>query len=265
MKSNLKKTKKIIELLIIIIISIIIYNQTIYIVKDKDKLLTEIKNREEQYYIKPQDAIIKDETIITGINGKKIDIEKTYDKMKKLKTFNEKYIIYKEIKPKINIENNKNKYIIGSNNRKKEIGIIIEIKELNDAYNIVKILKNNDTNVTFQITNNDKKILKIIKNDANEIENNNPLKSNKICIIEEPNKKILTQCSKLNKYTVIPKIIIKKDLLIQTKKEIEPGKVIKIYANNNTIKELDIAIKYIKSKGIKIKKISELISEKNNE
>ena len=259
----MKKIIKIIELISIILISIIIYNKTSSIIKRSDTLMTEIKNKEREYYIKPENAIIKNETIKPGINGKKIDIEKTYIKMKKINTFSDKYIIYEEIYPKISLENNKNKYIIAGNNNKKEIGIIIETKKQTNIEKIIKIIDKNNIQITFQTDNTNDKIINLQK-DKYEIENLNLKEAKKLCILDKPNQEILKLCSKQNKYTIIPNIVIKQSLLSIIKKEIKNGSIIKIYANKDTINELDIAIKYIKSKGLEIKKISELISEKNN-
>jgi len=260
----MKKTLRLIELFIVLIISIIIYKQTLYIIKDSDILMTELKSKEKEYYVHPQNAIIKNETVIPGINGKKVDIEKTYKIIKKIKSINEKYIIYKEIPPQISLENNKNKYIISGNNTKNEISIILEIDNNTNTGELQKILKSNNIQITFQIDNEHNNIERLSKNKNYELENKNPTKANRICILDEPNEKILKLCSKQNKYTVITNKIIKQSPFSEIKKILKPGLILKIYANENTLNELDMTIKYIKSKGLNIKKISDLISEKNN-
>ena len=260
---KMKKTLKITSIIIIIMISIIIYNQTTYIIKNNDKLMIEIKNKELQYYIQPQNAIIDKETIVPGINGKKVDIKKTYEAMKKIKEFNEKYIIYKEITPEVTINKNKDKYIISGNPNKKEISIIIEIQNNTDIEEILKIIKHNNIEITLQVDENNKSINQN-QTKQYETENTNTQKTRKLCILEEPNEKKLKKCSKQNKKTIIPNIVITHRLLSTIKQTIKPGQIIKIRANESTINEMDATIKYIKSKGFAIKKTIEHISEKNN-
>ena len=188
--------------------------------------------------------------------------------MKKIGKFNEKYIIYEEIKPEISIEDNKNKYIIegNQNNRKNEISIIIEIKETYNIENIIKILDQNQIKITFYIQ--DKKsidketeqYIKQLQKKGHKIEIND----NKNCILPEKNEEKLRICAKQNKYTIIPSIIINNSLLNEIKQQIKPGSIIKIPLNKNTEKELDMTIKYIKSKGYTIKNLEDHISEKNN-
>ena len=260
----MKKIFSYIGLLTIITISIIMSNKTATVVKNIDSLMTEIKEKAEEYNIQPESAIIKNNTIIPGMNGKKINIEKTYKNMKKIGKFNEKYIIYEQIKPEISIENNKNKYIIGGNktNKKNEIGLIIEINETCDIENILKILEKNQAKITFYIQDKIKqnKNIKQIKKAGYKIE----IGTTNNCILAEKNDTKLNTCSKQNKYTIIPNIIINKSLFNKTKQQLKPGAIIKIQLNQATEKELDMTIKYIKTKGYIIKDLDEYISEKNN-
>ena len=225
--------------------------------------MIEIKNKELQYYIQPQNAIIEKETIVPGINGKKVDIKRTYEAMKKIKGFNEKYIIYKEIPPEVTIEKTKDKYIISGNANKKEISIIIEIKNNADIEKILRIIKHNNIEITLQIDEKTKNI-KQMQHQQYEVENNDPERARKICILEEPNEKVLKKCTKQNKKTIIPEIVVTYGLLNTIKQTLKPGEIIKIRANEGTINEMDATIKYIKSKGFTIKKTIEHISEKNN-
>ncbi len=259
----MKKTFQIIGLIAIIILSIIISNQTTIVVKNIDTLILEITQQEKKYNETPQNAKIQNNTIIPGKYGRKINIEKTYQEMKKIGKFNEKYIIYEEIKPEISIEQNKNKYIISGNSQKNEISIIAELNDTKNIEKILKILDENQIKITFYIENQylTREIIKKIEKSKHTIETNNPTN---FCIVTETNEQKLNDCARQKKYTILPNIIIKESLLKETKKQIKPGSIIKTTLNNNTIKDLELTIKYIKSKGYIIKNIEEHISEKNN-
>lgn len=250
----------------LISLSIIISKQTTIVVKNIDTIMTEIKTSQAKYEKEPEDAKIIGNTIIPGLKGKIINIEKTYEQMKKIGRFNEKYIIYEEIEPNISIQKNLDKYIISGNKTKNAISIIIEIKnkeELNQLKEMIEIAKKNNTPITIYINpqiqeekiniEEENKNIQIIdststyniQDDINEIDKNR--------------HKIKSQ----RKYTVIPNIIIKKSLLKETKKQITAGSIIKIPINDNTKKEFELTIKYIKTKGYTIEKLDKHLSENN--
>ena len=60
----MKKLFSYIGLLSTIIISTIMSNQTISVVKNIDSLMSEIKEKQEKYNKQPEDALIKNNTII---------------------------------------------------------------------------------------------------------------------------------------------------------------------------------------------------------
>jgi len=71
--------------IITLLVGSFIYNEKVGLVsKLNDDLLTEIKEKQNDYIEKPIEAIIKNDTIIPGINGKIMDIKKTYTKMKQI-------------------------------------------------------------------------------------------------------------------------------------------------------------------------------------
>ena len=72
----MKKILKNIGLATTIILSFIISEKTALAVKEVDEIMSEIKLRQDKYKIEPQDALIEKNTIIPGLNGKQVNIEK---------------------------------------------------------------------------------------------------------------------------------------------------------------------------------------------
>ena len=86
-------------------------------------------------------------------------------------------------------------------------------------------------------------------------------KNKGICIVNSSVN--IKECKKRNYYLVEAKEFNKSNL-VNFKKEIENGSIIKINKDLTT-KEIATIINYIKSKGLNIVNLSELISEKNTE
>ena len=251
----------------LISLSIIISRQTTTVVKNIDTLMAEIKNNAKNYEKQPIDAKITENTMIPGLKGQRINIEKTYEQMKKIRRFNEKYIVYEEIEPNISIKSNLDKYIISGNKTKNTISLIIEIKtptEQNTLNEMIEIAKKNNTPITIyinpQITKENIKIED--KHENIQIINS----QSKYCIQDQTSKKDetkLNNCTEQRKYTVIPNIEIKKSLLKETKRQITAGSIIRIPINDSTKKELELTIKYIKTKGYTIETLDKHLSENN--
>ena len=147
----MKKILRYIGITTIISLSFIISEKTTTVVKDIDQIMTELKEQRKTYIKEPENAIIKDNTIIPGLNGKEIDIDLSYKEMKKIGKFNEKNIIFKQIKPEIIINNQYDKYIISGNKTKNTISLIFTVYEYDNIENIRNILNINNIKSTFFI------------------------------------------------------------------------------------------------------------------
>ena len=272
----------------IISLSIIISEKTTAVVKNIDNLMTEIQQQEQEYMTPPINATIKDNTITPGINGKKIDIQQTYNEMKKIGEFNKKYIKYEQTQPEITIENNYDKYIVSGNKQKNSVSIVFLLYNDENIEKIKQILKKNNTQATFFIDsvwlekNNNQ--LKELTNLGHTIGNltpnidyqdmefimiNNIIKqettqTHYYCYSKTQNEQTLNKCRQYRHYTIIPNIIIKTNPLKEIKKQITPGAIIELPINDKTYNELELIIKYINSKGYTIKNLEEHLSEKNN-
>ena len=79
--------------------------------KEFDDIMVQIKKASEDSRVDAIEGEIRDNTIIPGISGSEIDIDKSYSKMKRYGKYNEKLLEYKSIKPNTNLSVNINKYI----------------------------------------------------------------------------------------------------------------------------------------------------------
>ena len=81
------------------------------------------------------------------------------------------------------------------------------------------------------------------------------------CYCEEKNDSILKLCADNKEYTILPKIVISNNLLLEVKKIIEPGIIISIEINENTENQLSNMIDFVISKGYQIVNLDKLLEE----
>lgn len=274
----MNKINKYIFVIIIFIFSLYYTHKSMDILKLKDPLMKEIKNNTEKYNIEPVNAIIKGNIITPGKNGQEVDIEKTYEKMREYGTYNEGLTKIKETKPVISITNNYDKYIKLTNNDGKKISIIFILNKDTNINNLINTINKNNIRVTFYIEDEFiEENIDFIKNTKHEIELLNPKKhlftstksylesltssELKYCLSEEENIELLEQCQNNKMHTVIPSLVIKKELYKNIKSNIETSPIILIYPNKYIEKELTTTINYLKKKGYDFLYLKELITE----
>ena len=113
--------------------------------------MKEIIKNKSKFEIKSVNAIIKDNTIIPGIKGKEVDLEKTYTKMKQYGTYNEALTVFKETKPTISIEDNYDKLITSGNKENKNIALIFKLEKNTNLDKLLSILNYYNIQTTFFI------------------------------------------------------------------------------------------------------------------
>ena len=127
-------------------------DKVINIINKKDPLMVEITKQKDKYKVEPTEAIITENTVIPGIEGKEIDVDKSYEKMKTEGVFREQSIIYNKVTPTNSISNNKDKYIIKGNNNKQEVSIIVIVDKNNTIDNLNKIKSKDKYKILILIT-----------------------------------------------------------------------------------------------------------------
>ena len=195
---------------------------------NQDELMIKLKEIENNYRIEPIDAIIKDNTIIPGNIGKELDLDTSYKEIKKLGYLEESLLVYKPIYPEVSIYNNYNKYIISGNTNHKNISLIYIINNNKTIDNILNILKNKDTTISFFIDstflNNNIDIINKIKEYeiynygnsgvytkdnliiTNNIINNKTNNSSTFCLFLTQNQESLNNCSNNKMLSLTPSL-----------------------------------------------------------
>ncbi len=244
-------------------------DKVINIINKKDPLMVEITKQKDKYKVEPTEAIITENTVIPGIEGKEIDVNKSYEKMKTEGVFREQSIIYNKVTPTNSISNNKDKYIIKGNNNKQEVSIIVIVDKNNTIdkiYNIDNITLFIDSKY-LTIDNLNKIKSKDIYSYGNKGVYNNELllsdntlikrKNNKVplyCLSKEKNEDTLNICNNNDMYVVIPNIV---GDLLNIKKSLSKGSIILLEDLNN----INLIIRYINSKGYQIVPLGTLLKE----
>ena len=255
----MKKIFKYLGLLTILLVSFYYTEKMSKIVINNDSLVKEINNSKNNYNILPVSAIIEDNYIIPGLNGYAVNVLKSYDNMRFLDSFNSYYLEYDIIKPKVSLDNNKDKIIKYGNSLKNNVAIII--KDNNDIinYSLEKNIKLTrmitketfDSNSYFEQINGDYE-------DYNRVEKmlNNNINKN-ICYAD---KTIIDICRKNNKYLVEASIILNKHNLSDIKNKVRSGYI--IYVNDDVkLVDFKILVRQIYYQDLNVVYLSDLIGE----
>lgn len=280
----MKKFFEYLGLIVLVGFSFFYTEKTASVVKELDDIMIKIKENAPNYLSDVKEAIIKDDTIIPGISGKQVNINLSYQRMRKMGIYNEKYLHYNIIKPKDLLSKNLDKYIISGNDVKKQVSLIFLIEERDNINTVLDILNNYELKASFFVDGswfekNNEQIVSLIKenhNVGNLSYNLNYQNSSFVwmdTIIKKigkqkisfcyktKNKKDLEICALQKNYTIAPTVEINNYPLINVKKELKSGDIIAFKVNNELIRELELIIKLIKSKDLSIVNLESLLDE----
>ncbi|WP_318504512.1 polysaccharide deacetylase family protein [Bacillus sp. T3] len=102
--------------------------ESVQVGKHSNPLLEEITSKRKLYYVPAVDARIDPVWKATpGYNGREVDIKASYEKMKDQGHFNEEKLIYKQIKPKVHLQDLAASPIYRGNPDKPMVGFIINV------------------------------------------------------------------------------------------------------------------------------------------
>lgn len=279
----LKKFFSILGALALICFSFYYTDSAVDIVKRNDPIMKEIVESSSNYYEASTDAVLINNNIIPGISGVKVDIDRSYEKMKKYGSFNSSLLVFEEIIPTISVSNTYDKFIVKGNDSKQCVSLIFKIKTTNYIDELLKILKDKNIKATFfiieDILYNDIDILEMIYLSGHDIEllsddyNNTSIKkTNKIlkslmdtkikyCYTEIEDSSMMDICKKNKMYSIIPNIITTNFPYKEIKNYVTSGTMISLSNNVNAIRELPSIINYLNQKGYKIVTVEDLLDE----
>lgn len=279
----MKKCISYLGVFVLVCFSFFYTDKAVEIVKRNDPVMKKILTISDSLKVDPINAIINDDEVISGLNGKKINIDKSYQNMKKLNMYKESMLVFDEILPEVSI--NYDKYVIKGNELKNEVALVFKVDSVDNIKLINKVLTEKNTLATFFIDGNIVKdnmnLVLELAQDGYEIENlgyngnyssekltwtNNMIESltNKktnYCYTEFKDKNILELCSTNKMYTIKPTINTGNYPFLTIKKNLESGSIISFDLSDKTLKELPSIISYISQKGYNIVSLEQLISE----
>lgn len=280
----LKKSLSYFGVFVLLCFSFFYTEKAVDIVKRNDPIMQMILENRESLKVEPINAVIKEDEIITGLNGKEVNIDKSYQNMKKVNKYLESMIVYDEVLPDIGVDYDK--YVIKGNELKNQVALVFKVDDSYNVNEVNEILNNKNVLATFFIDgyvveNNMNLILKLV-GDGYGIENlgyngsyskdkfnwtNNmieslTMKDTNYCYTEYKDSDILNLCSDNRMYTIKPTINATNYPFLTVKKNLENGSIIGFDLSDKTLKELPSIITYITQKGYEIVTLEELISEK---
>lgn len=276
----MKRLFQIIGFISLIGFSFFYTEKTVNVVKEYDNIMIQIKSVANNYKKDAINAIINKNTIVPGISGESINLNKSYSKMKRYGMFDPSLLVIRKTMPDITLEKNMDKCIISGNKEKKMVSLIFLVDKNDNIDEIIKILDQKQVKGNFFVDGywlekNNNLVPFIVKQnhiignlsynrDYNDdsfiwmetiIEKIGKQKRG-YCYLEDIDKNTLKICKKNNNYTIMPNIIIKNNPYIKIKENLQSGSIISIDINNQLVKELPIIINYIKSKGYKIENLN---------
>ena len=239
----------------LIVFSFYFTDKVSLLVADKGELMQKIKAVSQDYYQKPVDAKVdeKQNTVVPGIYGKKINEKESYSSMKEFGIFNKNHLVYTHIKPKKVLIDNIDKYIISGNPLIRNVSLIIDEND-----DVISYLK--DQKIKFDEIikdKNEKNSGEIINGVDNPSEFDKVESNKKLCIYGYSN---IDKCIERKYFIIKPQIILNSSNIITVKDQINPGALILI-GNNATVEHVKVLLNEIKYKDIKVVYVSELIDE----
>ncbi len=283
----IKKIFQILGIVSVICFSFFYTEKAVTVLKEQDPIMQKILAVKDKYNIVPINAELIDKNyVIPGYNGKQIDVDRSYNSMKRLGQFNDNLFIYHTNVPEISIKHMYDRYIIKGNKVKKMISLVFKINGSDNVETVLTILDNNDVKASFfldgkWLEENIDTVREIIKK-GHELSNlgydsnydvdyfiwtNNKIKQmyrqkTKYCYVDDDDFTILNLCRDYGMYTIKPTINTNNYPFNEVKTKLESGSIISFDINNIVANELNMIIKFIKSKGYKIAILSEHLSEK---
>lgn len=235
-------------------------DRLILYVENLSPLMKEIKMYEDSLYESPVNAIIEDNTIITGKNGRELNKRESYLKMNDFGSFNETFFVYDCIKPKISVMDHLDKVIIG-NVSDTDVALIVDNKTI-EEYLLTEKIKFSKI-ITKQDEINKKEITYINgasdENDFNDIRRflkKNNLNKN-VCIVDLSNH---TACINNKSFIIKPTIELKSSNISSYINNTKGGSIIKI-DKNLTLNEFKVYLSKLKYNNLEIVDLIDLIKE----
>jgi len=248
-----------------------------------DEIMIKIKENKDNYSYQCEDAVIEENFIIPGVNGREVNVDKSYYNMKQIGMYNDDYYVYDEIIPNVSLTKNKSFYIKQGNSKQRSVSLIFILSGDDDISKLLSIIKKDEISVNFFVDekwmDNNNSIIENLINSGHIIgiydDSEDSIRwidtiikkigkqQSGYCLLDTKEQSLATNCNDLNNYLISKQDIIFKSPLKNVKNQVNSGSIILFDFNNELMSELSSVISYIKSKGFHIKNLEEHLSEKS--
>lgn len=284
-----QKVSKYLGVFVLVLFSFYYTDRAVDIVRRNDPIMQSILSIQDNKKIESVNAIIDGDTIIPGLKGEVVDVDKSYTRMKKIQGYYESMLMFSEVIPDESILEQYDKFIIRGNPARSDVSLLIKVNQLNNLEKAYNILLEKGVLATFfvdgEVIENNLDMMYEIAKDGFELENfgyedvydeemfqwtNNMIYSltnmePKFCYSEYHNYDILNLCSKNKMYTVKPTLVVQSNPFFTIKENLQEGSIISVSLTDDTIQELPTIISYIKQKGYNLVTLSNIVSEERGE
>ena len=278
----LKKLYPVILTLLLVYFSFYYTNKVVSLIKSKDPIMVKIKKKKNKYEIKAENAKVDNKNITPGRNGKVVNVNKSFKKMKSYGEYNKELYVFDEVEPTVSMDDYYDKYINFGRNDSNKVSLVFKVGKNDSIDDILKVLKNNNVSATLFLDgmflkNNKDSINKAIKN-GNQVELlsydgsydklyfddslhklfNLTKKEPKFCYADYDKKEVLELCDRLGLHTIIPTINTSINSFSLVKEKLQSGSIISLKSNSDN---LNTIINYIKQRGYSLVTIENLLLE----
>lgn len=247
------------------------------IMNSKDPIMVSIEEYKEKTNTTCKEGYITNEGVVLGVSGLEVNVSESYSNMQGV-GYNEDLMVFNEIECKVNLETTKDNYIIRGNDSKSNVSLFININDGTLLEDIIKVSEQKKIKLNLIVTGS---ILETHKEYMNKLYNNGyeiiygGLEENDfkkyLKIMKSFENKPRSYCMNLNIKDTLPMCekeginslktnnIYTKDILLNTKNNLEKGEFYVYKENNITLKELSASINFIEGKQLKIVSITDLL------
>lgn len=280
----LKKTGKLLSLLLLLTLSFIYTDKVFSTARKNDPVMKKVLSYKNNNYVKAVEPVIKKDELTVGAEGYKVNEKQSYKNMKADNKFDADKIVYEKKLPKTSISNNYDYYIKKGNPKKNYVSIIIKVKEGKNLSEILNFVAKNNISINFfvdgtwllknvdqafSINNLNCEIYNLgynLEYDKSNITNTNnliesiTLKDAKFCLNESKNDEYKKICKYKKMHSILPSLI--SPSYSELKKGLSNGIIISYDEDDFDSSMFSIYKNVITSRGYEIKPLSKLVSEK---
>ena len=284
--------KKVIEascVLLLMFFSFFYTNEAVKLVRKTDPIMKKIEKASQEREEKATNAIIEENQLTPGYNGKKVNIEQSFQKMKQYGEYNEDLLVFEEIKPSVSMDEYYDKYISSGNTLKEKIALVFEVNENDKVEEIVTALNKSNARGTFFVDGkwleaNINKVKKLLEEDhevevlsyekayqpilfqnALDVLNSVSNKRSEYCYARYDNKEVIDLCESKKMHTIIPTIHVSTHPFASLKSKVEKGSIIGFEINKEVKEQMGVITNYLRSKGYVLSRLDSLLNEARDE